>query len=186
MEEISRLSRGKRCMGEAGLWEDDSGSFPLIPNKISRRETDWSKCVKCQKTSRYEKVVLAKQESLERFQSASLKRQDSVYYRLLPDFDSLTGKNVKWHPNCYKSYTSKRNLAFCQPASSTVNKVGSTSKVSVNADNTQTGGKENVCPIKRFQTASMKFDLCLFCQKVSYKNDRSLSTVLTKGTEEKF
>lgn len=82
-----------------------------ISSKKLRTSTNYAKCLKCQ-ASKSEKLSKATLEGVKTFYAAAVVRQDETYMRLKPDTHFLLAGDicVCWHPNCYKSYTSKKKL----------------------------------------------------------------------------
>lgn len=76
-----------------------------------RLVTDISKCLVCQKITK-SKVWNATPEGIEKFCNSAKIRQDETFKRLENELNVLKENHVLWHLNCYKSYTSKRNLDF--------------------------------------------------------------------------
>ena len=84
----------------------------LVPeSKRTKFTTDFAKCLKCQ-TNTPSKLSTGTKEGLTKFINATLIRKDEIYYRLKTEFEKIQDGSItiKWHPNCYKAYTSKHNL----------------------------------------------------------------------------
>ena len=73
-----------------------------------------------------------------------------------------------WHANCYKTYTSKRNLSFVNPGQSKIHDPVSTP----NLTSLETR-------FSRSAVSSIDWSLCMFCQKTKHKGCKSLLSVCT-------
>ena len=89
----------------------------------------------------------------------------------------ISGKTVLWHKSCFSSYTSRKNLASVQLGmEESEERTVETTNVS---SNTESSGR----PATRMSLdATVNWELCLFCQQVSYKKDRKLYKVVTYDT----
>ena len=95
------------------IYSDSAGpnsSVNLLPPKKWRMETDWNKCLICQTSNHVGlKEVLGK--DLSTFIAAARDRTDDVFERLEADLLGINKQNAVWHRPCYKTYTSKSNVA---------------------------------------------------------------------------
>ena len=121
----------------------------------------------CQKRSAT-KLRKASHDSIVKFKEAATQRSDSVFNRLHSCLDELDKRQIVWHPNCYKSYTNKRNLGFV-------------TKSLQDQDLSAAAGPSGIS--RRSVTSSVDWSKCLFCSKASHKKDRQLHQVLTYSAE---
>lgn len=71
--------------------------------------TDWTKCIKCQKTTQ-ENLCHGTESDINTFCQAAQIRADDIFARIKSSIDLLASIGVSWHASCYKVYTSKTNL----------------------------------------------------------------------------
>ena len=90
-----------------------SGNSLLVLPLKKKKSTHFEKCLLCQKDSN-EKLRHAQEASIKNLIDALEIRKDDNYERLKPDFQSLKQNDVVWHPNCYKTCTSKHNLKIIE------------------------------------------------------------------------
>ena len=145
---------------------DSDVGLQLLPTKRLKM-VDLRKCIVCQNDS---PDVLRQATDAGRavFWAAAEHRNDEVYHRILPILDSLPSSDILWHSNCYKCYTSKRNLSFV--------KQHSRSNVSEEMDPESTSVETRS---SRSTVSSIDWSLCLFCQKKKHKGCKDLINVCT-------
>ena len=82
-----------------------------LESKRIKFTTDFTKCLKCQ-TNTSSKLSTGTIEGLTKFIDTTLIRKDEIYHRLKTESEKIQDGSItiKWHPNCYKAYTSKHNL----------------------------------------------------------------------------
>ena len=130
--------------------------------------TDFTKCIKYHKNTT-ENLSEGSSQWIQRFCDAASIRNDEIYVHIKSEMPAMVNQEetVLWHPNCYKSYTSKHNLE-------TNNQFHSES------DPTE-GLLAQKCDISEYSSKTMRSDcpaldwnLCIFCQQVRYKQDYKL------------
>ena len=80
-------------------------------SKRIKFKTDFAKVLKCP-TNTSSKLSTGTKEGLTKFINATLIRKDEIYHCLMTEFEKIQDGSItiKWHPNFYEAYTSKRNL----------------------------------------------------------------------------
>ena len=83
----------------------------VLESECIKFTTDFTKCLNCQ-TNTSSKLSTGTKEDLTKFIDATLIRKGEIYHRLKTEFEKIQDRSmmIKWHPNCYKAYTSKHNL----------------------------------------------------------------------------
>ena len=128
--------------------EVSGDSFFVLPTKNKKR-TNFEKCLLCQKDSN-EKLRNAQEASIKNLIDALEIRKDDNYERLKPDFQSLKQNDIVWHPNCYKTCTSKHNLKIIE------NRSGS--PVDIESSNTGRRSRSNFGPVDWSNVSSAKIE----------------------------
>ena len=131
--------------------------------------------MKCQ-TNTSAKLPTGTKERLTKVINATLIRKDEIYHRLKTKFEKIQDGSItiKWHPNCYKAYTSKRNLQLL------------TSNINLQRPNTEhrltdNDQQEECCKPSFVQPVD--WSKCVFCEKYKLKGNTSLSQILTYTAE---
>ena len=144
--------------------DSEGDSVPLLPEESkNRRLTDFQKCLIYQEDSA-EALRRAKATSLSTFISAAEERNDSI---------DLEFKDIFWHAGCYASYTSKTNIDRVKK-SKIESSEGSQSIVGEISVPTVPSDMPNPTRVARSQTSITDWSKCLFCKKLSNKEDRKL------------
>ena len=97
---------------------------------------------------------------------AATERRDSLFLRLDKVLPNIENQDVLWHWSCYKTYTSKWNIAC------------STNVNTETADQTQ-HPKQNAT-VLRSEVTTIDMSLCIFCQRVYANREKSLHTIMDK------
>ena len=151
--------------------EEESGRvvvdlFPAAKRSKSDldiQETDFSKCVICQKKGR-ESLSKGSSTGIMRVIESCSVRKDDVFDRLQKEFNDLASKSPVWHPNCYKCYTSKHKLELLEKTTT------ARELPEVQSPTVQT---------RRTSGAIIDWSKCFISQKVYYKKDKHLVQVIT-------
>ena len=103
-------------------------------------------------------------------------RKDEIYYRLKTEFEKIQDGSItiKWHPNCYKAYTSKHNLQLLA------------NKISLERANTEhrlTDNDQQEERCRRSFVQPVDWSKCVFCEKYKHKGNTNLSQILTYTAE---
>ena len=99
---------------------------------------------------------------------AATEHREDFYQHILPFVESLPSNDILWHSNCYKYYTSKRNLSFVLQHSR-----------SIACDETDPESSSVEIRSSRSTVSSLDWLLCLFCQKKKNKGGKDLINVCT-------
>ena len=137
------------------------------------QETDFSKCIICQKKGR-ESLSKCSSTGIVRVIESFSVRKDDVFDRLQKEFNDLASKSPVWHPKCYKCHTSKHNLELLEKRNlKKKNEASATTAPElpeVQSPTVQT---------RRISDAVIDWSKCFICQKVYYKKDKDLVQVIT-------
>ena len=144
----------------------DSSPVRLLSPKRLKLSTNWEKCIVCQ-SKRDETLKEATDISLASFVNAVSDRRDDVYLRIENNLSSITDQKVVWHRSCYKTYTNKSNIAR---------------KTQKESGKSYTPA-DSFSHLTKLRSTRSSFDesLCVFCQKVYCKRDKSLHTLNTES-----
>ena len=131
--------------------------------------------MKCQ-TNTPSKLSTGTKEGLTKFINATLIRKDEIYYSLKTEFEKIQDGSItiKWHPNCYKAYTSKHNLQLL------ANKI-SLERANTEHRLTENDQQEELC--RQSFVQPVDWSKCVFCEKYKHKGNTSLSQILTYTAE---
>ena len=80
--------------------------------KRPRLQTDWEKCLICQRANN-EKLVFAQDQGLKTLCNIIGEKQDHVFTRISHELSNITDlqdKAVNYHRTCYKQYTKRLTL----------------------------------------------------------------------------
>ena len=139
----------------------DSSPLTLLAPKRQKLGTNLQKCIVCQCQTN-ELLKEATENSLETFISAVSERRDDVFLRLENQLSAIECQKALWHRSCYKTYTSRNNIAH-------------RIKVEPETSTSQTKSRSKSTCL-RSATSAFDASLCVFCQKVYCKRDKSLHT----------
>ena len=122
------------------------------------------------------KLSTGTKEGLTKSIDATLIRKDEIYHSLKTEFEKIQDGSItiKWHPNCYKAYTSKHNLQLL------------TSNINLQRPNTEHRSTENDQQEERCIRSFVQpidWSKCVFCEKYKHKDNTNLSQILTYTAE---
>ena len=137
------------------------------------QETDFSKCIICQKKGR-ESLSKGSSKGIMRVIESCSVRKDDVFDRLQKDFNDLASKSPVWHPNCYKCYTSKHNLELLEKRN-----LKKKNEASATTARELPEVQSPTVQTRRTSGAVIDWSKCFTCQKVYYKKDKHLVQVIT-------
>ena len=103
-------------------------------------------------------------------------RKDEIYHRFKTEFEKIQDGSItiKWHPTCYKAYTSKHNLQLL------------TNNINLQRPNTEHRLTENDQQEERCRRSFVQpvdWSKCVFCEKYKHKGNTNLSQILTDTAE---
>ena len=130
----------------------------------------WDRCIICQKNCSENLTSCSEKGKTTLLQAVNI-REDDVYRRLHDEcesFNNITAEKLNYHKSCYRTYTSKMNLAkYEQEPHSSANPCSIIPSLSTVKTRSQTNFPTN-------------WSVCIFCNKLSYKKDRKLKRIKTR------
>ena len=128
---------------------------------------NFEKCIICQ-INCDEEVSVFTHNSKSSFLSSVEKRQDEIYNKFIDEYESLDlivagDTHMVYHRSCYKSYTSKHNIA--------VHISRKCSTTGSNQDSTTSS------VLTRRQSGPIDWNVCIFCNHKTYKKVKTLTKI---------
>ena len=136
------------------------------------QETDFSKCINCQKKGR-ESLSKGSSTGIVRVTESCSVRKDDVFDRLQKEFNDYASKSPVWHPNCCKCYTSKHNMELLEKRN--LKKIEASATTARELPEVQSPTVQT----RRTSGAVIDWSKCFICQKVYDNRDKDLVQVIT-------
>ena len=142
------------------------------PSKLrpAHGQMDTSKCIICQETKRKGMTNKPQASGIKTVLNSAAKRQDKVYYRL-HGTSAVATESIKYHRQCYQSYTNNRNIVFCRKRQASL---------SFTETYMETGEPHTKLP--KLQRKQTNWNICVICQCISYCKNRTLHKIQTEDS----